>query len=441
MEPLARVELSSLAPAEVLRLLPLVGLEPVSRVRNDASSSSVSRDSRPVAIRVIFSGHARSDLSPIDAGDAPATIAVAFDSNPTAETGSNIDFVTGSAIAAVSFILSRTLGLASPFLTADGALFEVICAATTLARQPARILVEGELGVGKKSLIKLIYAAGCDPLGSRAGREPPDHQASGLLHAECAGLSANAVESEIAPLLAQAAEFNRSDTSNRGAVFFNRLGELSPRAQLKLLDLLRSVTGAAPGTPNRHRNIRILAASTRPLGAMVADGDLLPELHQLFDATLRISPLCSRRGDVPLLSRHYLRGLNSPRTFNAAALRALAVYPFPGNTLELINFVTRLAIIPPKAAVQRTPLGESTDSVVGRSEVISQLDCGNRPLRRTHRQRACRIIRTPRSIGAPLAETPNPPAPPSIALPASLRLTTSIVPRKTKPRGGHRPTG
>ncbi len=448
MEPLARVELGSGAPAEVIRLLPLVGLEPVSRAGVASPLASTRADAPPaappVAMRVEF-GARRADTDTEDTTVAPATLTIALESTPLGEHWT-ADFVTDSAAAAVCFILSRVLGLASPLLTADANLFDVIRAATAVARGPARILVEGEIGVGKESLIKLIHAASRDP--------------AGLIHAECAGLEADSVEAEFAPLLAQAASPNPARLrAGGGAIFFNRIGELSPAAQRKLLDLLRAFAAAAPDRRdaldprsqhdfrNAIANVRILAASARPLAAMVAGGELLPELHDLFDATLTISPLRARRGDLPLLVRHYLRGLNPALTLNAAALRALSVYPFPGNVLELINFVTRVAITPPKSGTRRSAIGHPATGVVGRAEVISQLDRGSlNTVWRSREQWDSRLNRTRRKKSAPLVEpggdeavpaVPSLLAVPALALPASLRLTTGTVPRLRKPRGGH----
>jgi transcriptional regulator of acetoin/glycerol metabolism len=374
-----------------------------------------------------------------DTAAAPMTLTIAHET-AALEEPVTADLVTDSAIAAVFFILSRALGLASPLLTADVDLFDVIRAATALARGPARILVEGELGVGKESLIKLIHAASRDPID--------------LVHADCAGLAADALEAEFAPLLAQA----RSSDSSRpctggGAIFFNRIGKLSPAAQRKLLDLLRAFVPVASDRHDpivsalgrNHRDaigtVRVLAAATRPPDATITSGDLLPELRDLFDATLTIPPMRARRGDLSLLVGHYLRGLNPTLTFNPAAMRALSVYPFPGNVLELINFVTRVAIIPAKAGTRRMAVGQGAIRIVGRAEVISQLDSGSlNTVWRTRVQRDTPGHRARRKIAAPPVahdDAVAEPLVPVLAAPASLRLTTATVPLLRKPRGSH----
>ena len=447
MEPLARIELNSNAPVEVRRLLPLVGLDPVCYRNANSPPKIILRDASVSAIRVDF-GNARerqfAASNMVESSSGSATITIPSDCAEPPGVERSGDLVTDSAVAAVCFILSRALGLTVPFLTTDPHLFEVIRAAIGLGRKSARVLVEGEVGVGKKSLIKLIHAAGSGPSGLTGDRER-----SGLVHAECAGLEADAVETEVGPLLMQVAEFNRSHEGG-GAIFFNRIGELKIPAQRKLLDLLRAFDGRELDRTQLPFRMCILAASTKPLSGMFAEGSSLPGIRDLFDATLTISPLRVRRGDLSLLVRHYLRCLNSSLTLNAAALRALSVYPFPGNTLELVNLVTRVAITPFKSVPKTSRLRDRAIDTVGRAEVISQLDCGGLSLvRRPRLQRDYRLRREPpRTVASrvesgrdgAMLEKPARLRAPELALPVSLRLTTGVVAPPPKPRsGGRRP--
>ena len=458
MEPLACVELSSDAPAEVLRLLPLVGLEPVI----DADANG-----RAAALCVHFDG-IRRVVKARTMPFAPASTMIAFGGAPP-DTQAAADFVTDSAIAATCFILSRVLGIAPPFLTADATLFDVMRTAIALARGDARVLIEGEIGVGKESLIKLIYSAGCSAAGlatKRVGHAEarPSVNFPGLLHAECAGLAEDTVDAEIAPLLAQAASFGRARPGG-AAIFFNRIGELPPAAQRRLLILLRSSavvasdhehTRAASSLHERRgarvegrravpANVRILAASTRTLAAMRASGEMLAELHDLFDTTLMIAPLRTRRGDLPLLVHHYLRTLDRSLTLNAAALRALSAYPFPGNVLELVNFVTRVAIGAPLAGPRRTVASPPAGSVVGRAEVVRQLDRGSlNTIWHSRDEWNSRIMRTrgkklrrPLQPVSEITPAEGPAANSDNGKPASMHLTTGALAPQRKPRGGH----
>ena len=428
MEPLARVVLGKGAPAELIRLLPLVGIDAVIPMEDPPHVSfpgGAAPSAPPKALHVEFGER------PADAAVSPATLTIAIAPDARGEN-SAADFVAASAEAAACFILSRALGLPSPFITANEHLFEVIRAALAVARGPARVLVEGEIGVGKESLVKLIHAASGDP--------------ATLVYAECAGLDEDTVESEIAPLIAQAASAN-SARMQAGALFFNRICELSPAAQRKLLYvILRSAAAPDRRVPFERRNlpakVRYLAASTQPIAAMVERGAFLPELHDLFDVTLTIPPLRSRRGDLPILVRHYLRLLNPGLTLNAGAMRTLSMYPFPGNVLELINFVTRIAIIPSDSGTRYSGTRHSGARIVGRADVISQLEHASlNTAWRSHGEHKFRLRRTRRmTAAAALERTDGEIAQAIRALgansPDALRLTTATVARQRKPRGG-----
>lgn len=424
VEPFARVVLGKGAPAELIRLLPLVGIDAAVPASGDAPVAPSAHGVAPSALSKEL--HVEFGERSADATASPATLTIVFAPNGSGEN-SAADFVAASAEAAACFILSRALGLPSPVLTADDQLFEVIRAALAVARGPARVLVEGEIGVGKESLVKLIHAASGDP--------------AALLYAECAGLDENAVEPEIGPLIAQAASanFTRMQT---GALFFNRIGELSPAAQSKLLYVILGSAAALDRHAQFERRnppaeVRYFAASTQPIAAMVERGAFLRELHDLFDVTLAIPPLRSRRGDLPILVRHYLRSLNPGLTLNAAAMRTLSMYPFPGNVLELINFVTRIAIVPSNSGSRH-----SGSRIVGRADVISQLEQASlNTTWRSHGEQKFRLRRTRRTTAAAALERTDGEITQAIRAlgansPDALRLTTATVPRQRRPRGG-----
>lgn len=398
----ARIELGAGAPAELVRLLRLLGLEPILFESVPNAPRTALEPAMPPALRVAFDRYrgtvpaSRNVLNVSIIERRPAKQPVAVTDTATA------DFVCDSSIAVACFILARALRLVSPVLTSNARLFDVIRAAVALAHGRTGVLVEGEIGVGKESLIKLIHAVSGDSML--------------LIYAECAGLEAVAVAAEIAPLLAHGAgsvhdaaqlsgrihrdphnindvndansaddpddpddpddvhpaarrarrfdDLGRLDSRSGGTIFFNHLGELSLAAQRNLLDLLLA---SAPG-------MRLLAASAQPLAAMVTKGEFLAQLHQLFEATLTIAPLRDRPGDLPMLARHALRMLNPALILDAAATRTLARYPFPGNLRELTNFVTRLAIVPAKPLSRHLPGTTGEYASIGRAEVLRQLE-------------------------------------------------------------------
>ena len=63
---------------------------------------------------------------------------------------------------------------------------------------------------------------------------------------------------------------------------------------------------------------------------------------------MTIPPLRERRGDIPLLIRHFLHQAGTQRRFEPESMERLKIYPWPGNVRQLRNLVTKLAIAAPK---------------------------------------------------------------------------------------------
>lgn len=344
-----------------MRLLPLLGLaSQVTRTGLESPLHVEANAAHPSMLRVEFAMRSAARANP------SCTATIAFATHPcVTASAANLaaDFVCDNAIAAACFILSRALGLTSVVLTRDEQFFAVIRAALALARDRSGIMVEGEIGAGKASLIKLIHAASDDPRD--------------LIYAECAALDASRVQAEVVPLLAQASGppslVADEGLGHGGAIFFNHIDELSLAAQARLLCSIRTASRLAISRAQARTSVRLLAASRRPLAAMVARGEFLRELHDLFDTTFSIAPLRDRPGDAPMLVRHFLRALNPGLTLSPGALRMVSRYPFPGNLRELINFATRLAIVPAMPSTARSGSTRENRSI-GRAEVIRQLD-------------------------------------------------------------------
>jgi DNA-binding NtrC family response regulator len=306
VQPFARVALTGNAPAELVRMLPLLGVEALTPDGCEHPDLLVSFSSGPTVEGYAGVPIVRMALRT----DAP-------------EYGA--DFVYESPRAAACFILSRALGLAAPLITADREMLGVVRAAIAVAPGSTGIVVEGETGTGKESLVRLIHAVS----GVARGTVDLDCAAPGVLENRlfCGMLT----------------------------VFLHRLSELTPAGQAKLLELMRWGNAQGP--------LRYIATSSRSLALMGERGMFLPELLSRFGATLRIPPLRARRSDIPMLARQFLRSLNPGLAFSASAIKVLSHYPFPGNLRELRNLVTRLAI------AAAAPGGK----VIDRMDVLSQL--------------------------------------------------------------------
>jgi len=329
LHPLAQVELAKGAPAELTRLLLAVGVVPCGPGAAGAPPAKFDSSTAAPALRAEFA-HSRDSVR----ARREFLITIADRCGRAAEAV----IVAGDLRAAACHILSRALRLPFAFITTDPDVFETIATATSIARSRRGVIVEGETGTGKRSLVRLIHAA--------SGASGP------MREIDCAAFDDVSIAGEFAA--AASASVPRPD-----AIFLDQIDELSTSAQARLLEALH-VSGLAG--PVDAAPIRLFAASSRPSDDAVTRGELSRALRESFGVALKLPPLRDRPADLSLLAREFLRRIDTRAAFAPAALKALADYRFPGNVRELNNLVTRLAIA----------RSQARGKVIGRGEVVEQ---------------------------------------------------------------------
>jgi transcriptional regulator with PAS, ATPase and Fis domain len=206
-----------------------------------------------------------------------------------------------------------------------------------VARTNFPVLVEGESGVGKEVVARLIHEH------SRRSR--------GLFVAvNCAAIVDTLVEAELFGIEDRTAtgvrgRRGRFEVADGGTLFLDEIGDLSLAAQAKLLRVLQDFTvervGGHAAVPV---NVRVLAATNRSLADLVAQARFRADLfYRLNGVEIVIPPLRDRLGDVPelvehVLSRHREYGIVG---VTHEAMAALGHYAWPGNVRELERVVER----------------------------------------------------------------------------------------------------
>jgi two-component system nitrogen regulation response regulator NtrX len=220
----------------------------------------------------------------------------------------------------------------------------------------ARVLIEGENGTGKELVARALHEAG-------ARRGMP------FVAVNCAAIPEELIESELfghergAFTGASQARKGRFEDAHRGTLFLDEVGDLSARAQTKLLRVLQEQEFHRVGGSRAIRtDVRVIAATNHDLRARVDEGRFREDLYfRLAVIPIRVPPLRDRPEDIPLLVESFAARIAKeagvkPRTFTAAAIDALARYPFPGNVRELRNIVERLMIMAPGGTVGAEPV-------------------------------------------------------------------------------------
>jgi Nif-specific regulatory protein len=137
-----------------------------------------------------------------------------------------------------------------------------------------------------------------------------------------------------------------------GTFFLDEISEISPTIQAKLLRVLQEGEIRRVGdTESRKVDVRIISATNRDLREEVRNGVFREDLfYRLNVIQIKIPPLRERHGDVPLLTRHFLRKFTKKRNEKSKrltheAIRALEKYHWPGNVRELENCLERAIVL------------------------------------------------------------------------------------------------
>jgi transcriptional regulator with AAA-type ATPase domain len=230
---------------------------------------------------------------------------------------------------------------------ASAAIEAVRDAIRRVARVPFPVLIEGESGAGKELVARAVHR-----LSPRAA-----HPFRAI---NCAAMAEDLVEAELfghaqgAFTGAAAARAGLFEDADRGTLFLDEVAELSPRAQAKLLRVLQEAEVRRVGeTAARRVDVRIVAASNRPLAAAVEARAFRADLSFRLDVLrITVPALRERPEDIPLLAAHFWREA-AARAGTGASLSpeitgALADYRWPGNVRELQNVIAALAVAAPR---------------------------------------------------------------------------------------------
>jgi two-component system response regulator AtoC len=235
-------------------------------------------------------------------------------------------------VSAMSGLLGVSVGMA-----------EIRRAAERAANAPFAVLIEGESGSGKELVARAVHRGG-------PRRDRP------FCTLNCAALPDDLVESELfghargAFTGAVAERVGVFEEAHSGTLLLDEVGELSLRAQAKLLRVIQEGELRRIGeNVSRRIDVRIVSATNRDLKREVAAGRFrLDLLYRLDVLHIIVPPLRDRCDDIPLLVESFWREatgrLGSRATLSAAAIASLTRYEWPGNVRELQNVLAALAV-------------------------------------------------------------------------------------------------
>jgi two-component system nitrogen regulation response regulator NtrX len=215
----------------------------------------------------------------------------------------------------------------------------------------ATVLLLGESGVGKELVARSIHR------NSLRSRER-------FVQVNCAAIPEELIESELfghekgSFTGATEKQIGKFEQADRGTIFLDEVGDMSPKTQAKVLRVLQEGEVERLGSARTIKvDVRVLAATNKDLEQEIERGTFREDLYfRLSVIPIRVPPLRDRREDIPALVKHFAdlfsRDNNRrPQRFTPAALEYLQRARWKGNVRELKNTVERLIIMTPSEVV------------------------------------------------------------------------------------------
>jgi DNA-binding NtrC family response regulator len=203
------------------------------------------------------------------------------------------------------------------------------------AERPDPILIAGERGVGKDLVARYLHAystRGSRPFVAVNCAELTDDLAASRLFGHKKGSFTGAASDE--PGLFRAAQ--------RGVLFLDEIGDLSPRAQACLLRVLENHAVSPVGEAREFPvDVAVILATNQDLAEAVGNGRLRADFYDRFRTqVVQVPPMRERRADVPLLlehfrSHHERRSRKRTLGFTEGAYQALLAHDWPGNVRDI----------------------------------------------------------------------------------------------------------
>jgi transcriptional regulator with PAS, ATPase and Fis domain len=232
------------------------------------------------------------------------------------------------------------------FVGTSPAALEVKRQARRVAATDSTVLLLGETGTGKELLAQAIHAASARAARAFVGLNIAAVPES-LLEAEFFGVAPGAYTG--ADRKGREGKFKLADG---GTLFLDEIGDMPLALQSKLLRVLQEQEVEAVGSNRLERvDVRVIAATSRDLPAMVAAGQFRADLfYRLNVLPIRLPPLRERAGDIEALVDALMddiarRSGLPARSVAQDALEGLARQPWPGNIRELRNVLEQAALM------------------------------------------------------------------------------------------------
>ncbi len=222
------------------------------------------------------------------------------------------------------------------------------------AQSTSRVLIFGESGTGKELVARQLHEK------SQRTHKP-------FVEVNCAAIPQELIESELfghekgAFTGATERKIGKFELAHEGTLFLDEIGDMTLATQAKVLRVIETqVFQRVGGGKNIGVDVRILAATNKDVLEEVRKGNFREDLYfRLNVIPIVVPPLRERKGDIPLLVKHFMERFvaengTKVKEMSPEVVRMFQDYDWPGNIRELKNAVERLMIMAPSPVIAKS---------------------------------------------------------------------------------------
>ena len=250
--------------------------------------------------------------------------------------------------------LRRRLEGQSPtdgIVTDDPSMHELMATLDRVAPSDLPVLIQGESGTGKELVARAVHRL------SPRNLQP-------FVAINCGAVPETLLESEL--FGHEKGSFSGAlsrkpglfEVADKGVLFLDEVGEISPAVQVKLLRAIETKEFfRVGGTRPVRTDVRVVSATNKNVKSEMQEGRFREDLYyRLNGVTIKLPPLRERKADIPLLARHFLDRFSAKKKLTARAIETLLGYAWPGNVRELQMVMQRAAILTASDTLDATDL-------------------------------------------------------------------------------------
>lgn len=219
-----------------------------------------------------------------------------------------------------------------------------------------RVLITGENGTGKELVARAIH-------------KKSQRKDKSFIEVNCAAIPNELIESELfghekgSFTGAFTQRIGKFELANKGTIFLDEVGDMSPQAQAKVLRAIEDGKIERVGGGKKiDVDVRIISATNKELSEEIQKEKFREDLyHRLNVIPINVPPLRERKDDIPILADAFSKTITTrhkkpPVKFLEDAVKLLQEMNWSGNVRELKNIIERIIIIIDKREIARTDI-------------------------------------------------------------------------------------